>query len=57
MNGANEFVLSDAALIFDAAQGIDKVLFTDGQQQMRKRQYAEAVQTLTRARQADNEDD
>lgn len=34
MNGANELVLSDAALIFEAAQGIDKVLFTDGTQQM-----------------------
>lgn len=30
MSGANELVLSDAALIFEGAQGVDKVLFTDG---------------------------
>src|SRR5437762_7199299 len=34
MAGANEFQLSDADTTFEAAQGIDKALFTDGSQQM-----------------------
>lgn len=34
MAGPNELILTDAAAIFEAAQGIDKVLFTDGTQQM-----------------------
>jgi hypothetical protein len=34
MNGANQLVLTDGNVRFAAAQGVDKVLFSDGTQQM-----------------------